>query len=68
MKKEFVHQQEVLVVHGSPSPSHVLLALGLEQELAYGSLRVTFGEENEKEDVDFLINSLEEIIAQLRKH
>ena len=52
---------------GSASPSHVLLALGLEQELAYGSLRITLGEENEKEDVDFLVNQLTQIIPELRK-
>ena len=39
---------------GSSNPSHVLMAIGLPNELAQGSLRVTFGEENTKEDVDFL--------------
>ena len=63
-----MHRQEVPAARGNPSPSHVLLALGLEQELAYGALRVTFGEENEKEDVDYLIKGLEEIIPKLRNH
>ena len=58
----------MLVVHGNPSPSHVLLALGIEKDLAYGALRITLGEENEKEDIDFLINNLEKIISQLRNH
>lgn len=51
---------------GSTSPSHVLRAIGLTDELARGSLRVTFGEENTKEDVDYLIQNLEEIINRLR--
>ena len=37
---------------GSSNPSHVLLAIGLSPELAYGALRTTFGEENTKEDTD----------------
>ena len=52
---------------GSSSPSHVLTAIGLPEELAYGSLRVTFGEENTKEDVDYLIENLIEIVERLRK-
>ena len=51
---------------GSEKPSHVLLAIGLPYELAQGALRITFGEENTKEDVDFLINSLVEIVQKLR--
>ncbi len=51
---------------GSVDPSHVLLAIGLEDELARGSLRVTFGDENTKEDVDYLIRSLIEIVQNLR--
>ena len=37
---------------GSSSPSHVLLAIGLPEEFAQGSLRITFGEENTKEDIN----------------
>ena len=51
----------------SMPPSHVLLAIGLEKGLAYSSLRVTIGEENTKEDIDFLISKLKEIISKLRK-
>ena len=51
---------------GSLDPSHVLLAIGLPHKIAHGSLRVTFGEENTKEDVDFLVNSLVEIVQRLR--
>lgn len=51
---------------GSLDPSHVLLAIGLPHEIAHGSLRVTFGDDNSKEDVDFLVNTLVEIVAKLR--
>ena len=51
---------------GSLNPSHVLLAIGLPHEIAYSSLRTTFGAENTKEDVDFLIVSLIEIVEKLR--
>ena len=54
---------------GSLNPSHVLLAIGLPKEFAQGALRVSFGRENTKEDVDFLIDSLERIVKELRnKH
>ena len=49
---------------GSAAPSHVLKAIGLSDELARGSLRITFGEDNTKEDVDYLLNSLEEILQK----
>ncbi len=43
---------------GSLDPSHVLVAIGLPPEYAQGSLRVTIGDENTKEDVDYLIKLL----------
>lgn len=52
---------------GSSAPSHVLSSIGLSNELAQGSLRVTFGEDNTKEDVDYLVENLCEIIQRLRK-
>lgn len=52
---------------GSLDPSHVLLAIGLPPEIAHGSLRVTFGDDNEKGDVDFLVEALVEIVEKLRK-
>ncbi len=52
---------------GSLEPSHVLVAIGLEPEIAHGSLRVTFGEDNTKEDVDFLVTTLIEVVDKLRK-
>lgn len=52
---------------GSTEPSHVLTAIGLTNELANSSLRVTFGEENKKEDIDYLIENLKNIVSDLRK-
>ena len=52
---------------GSLDPSHVLLAIGLPHEIAHGSLRLTFGEENTKEDVKYLLETLPPIIEGLRK-
>jgi cysteine desulfurase len=51
---------------GSLDPSHVLLAIGLKHEVAHGSLRVTFGNENTKEDVYELVQELIEIVNRLR--
>ncbi len=52
---------------GSLDPSHVLLAIGLSHEIAHGSLRITFGEKNTEEEVDFIVDKLEEIVSKLRK-
>ena len=46
---------------GSTSPSHVLTAIGLPPEWANGTLRVTIGMNNTKEEVDYLINALVEL-------
>lgn len=51
---------------GSLDPSHVLLAIGLSHEIAHGSLRVTIGKYNTKEEVDYLIDNLVEIVQRLR--
>lgn len=51
---------------GSLDPSHVLLAIGLPHEIAHGSLRVTIGKYNTKEEVDYLIENLVEIVSRLR--
>lgn len=47
---------------GNAEPSHVLTAIGLDKELIEGTLRISFGNENTIEDVDFLVNALKEII------
>ena len=52
---------------GQSEPSHVLTAIGLNAEYIQGSLRITFGEENTKEDVEFLIKSIIEITNKIRK-
>lgn len=51
---------------GSLDPSHVLLAIGLPHEIAHGSLRLTLSNETTKEDIDFTVDKLKEIIARLR--
>ena len=52
---------------GSLDPSHVLLAIGLKHEIAHGSLRVTFGDDNEPEDADRIADALVGIVARLRE-
>ncbi len=52
---------------GSLDPSHVLLAIGLKHEIAHGSLRITIGEENTYEEVDYTIDKLCEIVSKLRE-
>jgi len=51
---------------GSLDPSHVLLAIGLPHEIAHGSLRLTLSEENTEEEVDFVVDSIVEIVDKLR--
>ncbi len=52
---------------GSLDPSHVLLAIGLPHEIAHGSLRISIGKYNTKEEIDYLIESLVEIVNRLRE-
>jgi cysteine desulfurase len=52
---------------GSLDPSHVLLAIGLPHEIAHGSLRLTLNEENTKEEIDYTIDKIKEIVDKLRK-
>ena len=51
---------------GSLDPSHVLLAIGLPHEIAHGSLRLTLSAENTKEEMDYVVEKLTEIVAYLR--
>ncbi len=51
---------------GSLDPSHVLMAIGLPHELAHGSLRLSIGDANTQEDVDYTIEALKEIVHKLR--
>lgn len=52
---------------GSLDPSHVLLAIGLSHEVAHGSLRISIGRNNTKDEIDYLIDSLVEIVGRLRE-
>ena len=51
---------------GSLDPSHVLLAIGLPHEIAHGSLRITLNHSNTLEEVDYTVDTLKEIISDLR--
>jgi cysteine desulfurase len=51
---------------GSVGPSHVLTALGLPLPLCHGSLRLTLGNENTQEDVDYVLSVLPGIVSRLR--
>ncbi len=51
---------------GSLDPSHVLMAIGLPHEIAHGSLRLTFGDVNTQEDVDFILEEIPKIVSRLR--
>lgn len=49
---------------GESKPSHVLTAIGVPSDLAKGALRLTFGDFNTKDDVDYFIENLEKIIKR----
>ena len=51
---------------GSLDPSHVLLAIGLPHEIAHGSLRLTISDETTMEDLDYTVEKLKDIVANLR--
>ena len=51
---------------GSLDPSHVLLAIGLPHEIAHGSLRLTLNEDNTKEEIDYVVEKVKEIVGKLR--
>lgn len=48
-------------------PSHVLSAIGLNEDDLQSSVRITFGKFNTKDDVDYLIENLTQIVDELRK-
>lgn len=52
---------------GSLDPSHVLLAIGLAHEIAHGSLRISLGEENTFEEMDYIMEHLPSIVEKLRQ-
>ena len=51
---------------GALDPSHVLMAIGLPHEIAHGSLRLTLGEQNTEEDVDYVIETVTDVVKTLR--
>jgi len=51
---------------GNGKPSHVLKAIGLSDEEAKSAIRVTLGEENTKEDIDYLVDSIIESVRELK--
>ena len=52
---------------GDLRPSHVLTAIGVSEEDSHGSLRVTLGKYTTKQEVEFFIESLKEVVLRLRK-
>lgn len=52
---------------GSLDPSHVLMAIGLTHEIAHGSLRLSLGDFNSEEEVDYVVEKLLAIVNRLRK-
>ncbi len=51
---------------GTLDPSHVLLAIGLPHEIAHGSLRLSLGDFNTEEEIDYVVEKLVDIVARLR--
>lgn len=52
---------------GAIDPSHVLLSTGLSPELARGSLRLTLGDENTREELDVVVEELKRIVGKIRE-
>lgn len=52
---------------GSLEPSHVLLSLGLPEELAHGSIRFSFGKHNTVEEVDYAVETIKKAVDRLRE-
>ena len=52
--------------YGSLDPSHVLLAIGRVHDVAHGSLRLSIGEETTREEVDYIVQSVKEVVEYLR--
>jgi len=52
---------------GSLEPSHVLLAMGCSRQIAQGSLRFSFGQENSEDDIDYVVEEFRKSVEFLRK-
>ena len=53
---------------GSSKPSHVLMAMGLSEEVAYSSIRLTISHETSREDADYTIEALANAVEKLRQY
>ncbi len=51
----------------SLEPSHVLMEIGVPVEEVHGSLRITVGEPTTKEEIDYCVDSLAEVVEKLRQ-
>lgn len=51
---------------GSLDPSHVLLAIGRPHEVAHGSLRISFSDENTMEEAEYIVEKTKEVVQYLR--
>ena len=52
---------------GSLEPSHVLLAIGVPEAVAHGSIRFSFGKHNTVEEIDYAVETLKTAVENLRK-
>ena len=52
---------------GTLAPSHVLTAMGIPQELAHGSVRFSLGKDTTTQDIDYVLEVMPKIVAQLRR-
>ncbi|MBR3162673.1 MAG: cysteine desulfurase NifS [Clostridia bacterium] len=51
---------------GSDLPSHVLKSIGLDDDWINGTIRVTFSEDNTKDDIDYLVKSIKQCIEKVK--
>jgi cysteine desulfurase len=52
---------------GSLKPSHVLLAMGIPPEICHNSLRITLGKFTTKQEIDYVVDRLKEVVKKLRE-
>ena len=52
---------------GSLDPSHVLLAIGRDRDIARGSLRLTISPETTEEEADYIVNTVKDTVEKLRE-
>lgn len=64
--KEIAASSGSACTSGSLEPSHVLLAMGIPPQLAYGSLRLTLGRDNKDEDIEYFLATIGPVVEELR--